>query len=71
MSPRRRHTVDETISRLTAQRRQVADRAVQVLDTDREVAIEAQPETLRETTALLAVSLEELKVAEEELHPAK
>lgn len=71
MSPRRRHTVNETISRLTAQRRQVADRAVQVLDTDREVAIEAQPETLRETTALLAVSLEELKVAEEELHPAK
>ncbi len=38
-----------------------------MLDTDVEVPIEVQPEMLRETVALLATSLEELKVAEEEL----
>jgi PAS domain-containing protein len=66
MSPRRRHTDNEAIARLTEQRREVVDRAVHVLDIDREVAV-AEQETLRETAALLAVSLEELKVAEEEL----
>lgn len=83
MSPRRRHTDNEAIARLTEQRRAVVDRAVHVLapqgvsgraphavsgiDPDLELAAEMQPETLRETAALLAVSLEELKVAEEEL----
>jgi PAS domain S-box-containing protein len=67
MSPRRRQTDDLAIERLVEQRRVVVGRAVQVLDTDREVPIEAQSETLRETVALLTVSLEELKVAEEEL----
>ena len=67
MSPRRRPTGDEAIERLVDQRRQVVGRAVRVLDTDLEVPIEVQPEMLRETVALLSVSLEELKVAEEEL----
>jgi PAS domain S-box-containing protein len=67
MSPRRRPTDDAAIERLVEQRRAVVGRAVRVLDTDREVTIEAQPETLRETVALLTASLEELKVAEEEL----
>lgn len=67
MPPRRRATDDAAISRLVNQRREVLSRAVQVIDADREVPIEAQPESLRETTALLTVSLEELKVAEEEL----
>jgi PAS domain-containing protein len=67
MSPRRRTTDDAAISRLVDQRREVLSRAVHVLDSDREVPIDVQPETLRETTALLSVSLEELKVAEEEL----
>jgi PAS domain-containing protein len=67
MSPRRRPTDDAAITRLVDQRREVLSRAVQVLDSDREIPIDAQPETLRETTALLSVSLEELKVAEEEL----
>jgi PAS domain S-box-containing protein len=67
MSPRRRHTDDATIERFGEQRREVIGRAVQVLDLDREIPIDAQPETLRETAALLAVSLEELKVSEEEL----
>jgi PAS domain S-box-containing protein len=49
------------------QRREILDRAVHVLDSDREVAIAVESETVRETTALLTVSLEELKVAEEEL----
>jgi len=67
MSPRRRPTDDAAIERLVDQRRQVVSRAVRVLDMDVEVPIEAQSETLRETVALLSVSLEELKVAEEEL----
>ncbi|MDQ3949148.1 MAG: PAS domain-containing protein [Gemmatimonadota bacterium] len=67
MPPRRRATDDAAISRLVDQRREVLSRAVQVLDSDREVPIDVQPEALRETTALLATSLEELKVAEEEL----
>jgi PAS domain S-box-containing protein len=67
MSPRRRPTDDEAIERLVAQRRHVVGQAVRVLDMDREVPIEAHPDTLRETVALLSVSLEELKVAEEEL----
>ncbi len=67
MSPRRRATDDAAIERLVHQRREVVGRAVRVLDMDREVPIEAQPETLRETVALLTTSLEELKVAEEEL----
>jgi len=67
MSPRRRPTDDAAIERLVDQRRQVVGRAVRVLETDLEVPIEAQPEALRETVALLTVSLEELKVAEEEL----
>ncbi len=67
MSPRRRATDDAAISRLVDQRREVLHRAVNVLDTDREVPIDVEPETLRETTALLTISLEELKVAEEEL----
>ena len=67
MSPRRRHTDNEAIARLTEQRREVVDRAVHVLDPQHDILPEAQPETLRETAALLAVSLEELKVAEEEL----
>jgi len=67
MSPRRRATDDAAISRLVDQRREVLSRAVHVLHSDREVPIEVQPEALRETTALLAASLEELKVAEEEL----
>lgn len=64
---RRRSTDDAAISRLGDQRREITGRAVAVLDTDREVPIEVQPEALRETVALLTVSLEELKVAEEEL----
>ena len=67
MAPHRRVTDDAAISRLSDQRREVLTRAVAVLDTDREVPIDVQPETLRETTALLTVSLEELRVAEEEL----
>jgi PAS domain-containing protein len=67
MSPRRRVTGDAAISRLVERRHEVLSRAVQVLDSDREIPIEAQPEALRETTALLAISLDELKVAEEEL----
>ncbi len=67
MSPRRRATDDAAITRLVDQRREVLGRAVHVLAPDREVPIEVQPEVLRETTALLTVSLEELKVAEEEL----
>jgi PAS domain S-box-containing protein len=67
MSPRRRHTDNEAIARLTQQRHEVVDRAVQLFDADREVPVEFQPDALRETTGLLAVSLEELKVAEEEL----
>jgi PAS domain S-box-containing protein len=67
MSPRRRATDDTAIARLADQRQEVLSRAVHVLDPDREVALDAQPETLRETTALLATSLEELRVAEEEL----
>lgn len=67
MSLRRRATDDAAISRLGNQRREVLSRAVGVLESDREVPIDVQPESLRETTALLSVSLEELKVAEEEL----
>jgi PAS domain-containing protein len=67
MSPRRRHIDNAAITRLTEQRREVVDRAVHVLDVDHDIPIDDQPETLRETAALLAVSLEELKVAEEEL----
>jgi PAS domain-containing protein len=67
MSPRRRPTDDAAIARLVDQRREVLSRAVRVLEADREVPIDVQPEALRETTALLSVSLEELKVAEEEL----
>jgi PAS domain-containing protein len=67
MSPRRRPTDDAAINQLTGQRREVLERALHVLDADREVPIEVRPEALRETTALLTVSLEELKVAEEEL----
>ncbi len=67
MSPRRRPTDDAAIERLVEQRRAVVGRAVSVLETDREVPIERHPDTLRETVALLSVSLEELKVAEEEL----
>jgi PAS domain-containing protein len=67
MSPRRRATDDSAISRFGEQRRHVLSRAVHVLEQDREVPIDVQSETLRETTALLATSLEELKVAEEEL----
>jgi PAS domain S-box-containing protein len=67
MSPRRRATDDAAISRLVDQRREVLSRAVHVLEGDREIAIDVQPEVLRETTALLTTSLEELKVAEEEL----
>jgi PAS domain-containing protein len=104
MSPRRRHTDNVSIARLTQQRREVVDRAARVLapygvselaplaphevsglaphavsghavsghevsglDVDREIPIDTQPETLRETAALLTASLEELKVAEEEL----
>jgi PAS domain-containing protein len=67
MSPRRRPTDDAAIARLVGQRREVLGRAVHVLDPDREVRIEMQPEALREMTALLSTSLEELKVAEEEL----
>jgi PAS domain S-box-containing protein len=67
MSPRRRPTDNLAISRLDQQRREVINRAVHVLDTDSALPAEVQPETLRETAALLATSLEELKVAEEEL----
>jgi PAS domain S-box-containing protein len=67
MSPRRRATDDAAIARLADQRRTIVGRAVGVLESDREVSIDIQPETLRETVALLSVSLEELKVAEEEL----
>ncbi|MDQ3997067.1 MAG: PAS domain-containing protein [Gemmatimonadota bacterium] len=67
MSPRRRATDDAAISRLVDQRREVLSRAVHVLEADREIPIDVQPEALRETTALLTTSLEELKVAEEEL----
>src|SRR5918999_2959081 len=67
MSPRRRLMDDAAIARLVDQRREVVGRAVRVLDLDREVPIQVEPEALRETVALLSVSLEELKVAEEEL----
>jgi PAS domain S-box-containing protein len=67
MSPRRRATDDAAIERLVDQRRQVVGRAVRVLEMDHEVPIDVHPETLRETVALLTTSLEELKVAEEEL----
>ena len=67
MPPRRRPTDDATIERLVEQRQAVVGRAVRVLDVEREIPIEAEPERLRETVALLTVSLEELKVAEEEL----
>lgn len=67
MAPHRRHTHNGAIARLTEQRLEVVDRAVHLLDTDRGTPVTAEPETLRETAALLAVSLEELKVAEEEL----
>jgi PAS domain S-box-containing protein len=70
MSFRRRHTDSEAIARLGQQRRQFVDRAVSaldVLDGDGDTRPNAGPEPLRETTALLAASLEELKVAEEEL----
>jgi PAS domain S-box-containing protein len=67
MSPRRRATDDAAIARLADQRRTIVGRAVGVLESGHEVPIEVQPETLRETVALLSVSLEELKVAEEEL----
>jgi PAS domain-containing protein len=67
MSPRRRHTNNEAINRLTEQRRDVLDQAVHVLEMDSHPRLDAPPERLRETAALLAVSLEELKVAEEEL----
>jgi PAS domain S-box-containing protein len=67
VSPRRRATDNAAIARLGEQRRTIVGRAVGVLDSDREVPIDIQPETLRETVALLSVSLEELKVAEEEL----
>jgi PAS domain S-box-containing protein len=60
-------TDDAAIARLADQRRTIVGRAVGVLELDREVPIEVEPETLRETVALLSVSLEELKVAEEEL----
>src|SRR5918999_3923215 len=67
MSPRRRYTDDASISRLVERRREIVGRAVQVLDADREIPLHVEPETLRETAALLAMSLEELKVAEEEI----
>jgi PAS domain S-box-containing protein len=64
---RRRAIDDAAIERLVDQRRQVVGRAVGLLEADRDVPAELQPEALRETVALLTVSLEELKVAEEEL----
>ena len=67
MSPRRRSTDDAAIERLVEQRHAVVSRAVHVLDADHETPEMERPETLRETVALLTVSLEELKVAEEEL----
>src|SRR3712207_6696983 len=67
MSPRRRPTDSAAIERLGGQRREVVGQAVRLLESDAEVPVEVQPEMLRETVALLAVSLEELKVAEEEL----
>jgi PAS domain-containing protein len=67
MSPRRRPAGNDAIARLAEQRREVVGRAVQMLDVDREVPADVQNESLRETAALLAISLEELKVAEEEL----
>jgi PAS domain-containing protein len=64
----RRHSTDGTaISRFAQQRHDVLSRAVHALDPDREIPIEAQPDVLRETTALLATSLEALKAAEAEL----
>ena len=66
MSTRRRATND-AIARLTEQRRDVVGRAVHVLDIDRGIPVDAESDTLRETAALLTISLEELKVAEEEL----
>ena len=67
MSPRRRPTDDAAIEQLVEQRRAVVGRAVHVLHPGAEATIEEGPEALRETVALLSVSLEELKVAEEEL----
>jgi PAS domain-containing protein len=66
VAPRRRPTSD-AIARLREQRREIVSRAVQVLDADREIPVHAESDTLRATTALLAISLEALKVAEEQL----
>jgi PAS domain-containing protein len=59
--------MNDAIARLTEQRREIMSRAVQVLDADREMPVEAESDTLRATAALLAISLEALKVAEEQL----
>jgi len=67
MSPRRRPTDDAAIERLVEQRHAVVSRAVHVLDADHETPEMERPETLRETVALLTISLEGLKVAEEAL----
>ena len=70
MTPRRRTIDDAAISRLVDQRREVVGRAVRVLDSEIEIPVAVEPDNpdaLRETVALLTVSLEELKVAEEEL----
>ena len=67
MSTRRRQTNGDAVARLTEQRLQLIGRAVEVLDVDGGVPVVAENETLRETAALLTISLEELKVAEEEL----
>jgi PAS domain-containing protein len=67
MSPRRRPANEASISHMIDQRRQLLARAVNVLDTEGGVATEVETETLRETAGLLALSLEELRVAEETL----
>jgi PAS domain S-box-containing protein len=72
MSQRRRPTDDAAIQRLDERRRAVIGRAVHVLELGHEMSADVpsedvQPEALRETVALLTISLEELRVAEEEL----
>ncbi len=67
MSPRRSHTTNDVVARLIERRRELVGRAVEVLDVEREVPVDGEDETLRETVALLAISLEELKIAEQEL----
>ena len=67
MTMRPRTTDNAAITRLGEQRRELLSRAVLALESDCEIPIDVHPETLRKTTALLAASLEELRVAEEEL----